>query len=178
MTSIILSRCNYDVADEHLRVTPRHRREALENLARVLGVIPKKAFNLDVEVLVRGSSARLKQIAKDFGHVKLGTCGATGCAYGWAGADPWFRKRGLSSVVTFRKVGGGGGYVKEVVRFRSPTKRRSLSPAEWFGLTYDESQDLFGLDSIGFGDRHRTLAATRKKVRLLIAKYSAPKRGK
>lgn len=171
MSSIILDRENTArLTRDDLAVTPRHREAALRNLARVLKGIPRKSFNLKYEILVRGSISQLQKTAKNFGNVKLGTCGAIACAYGWAGADSWFRARGLKSEVSFN-----GTYIDENVKFGHPTNGSAMIPQAWFGLTDEEGDDLFG---IGWNQHNTTqtssLVATRQKVKLLIKKYSGP----
>ena len=72
--------------------------ERLEQVVRVLGELPReKKFNL----------------------ARWMTCGTTACACGWAGSDPWFRRRGFRTVKTsdsysiFYNEQYGFGAVKE-----------------------------------------------------------------
>lgn len=153
-----------------MAITARERLARLKHLlADVLDKIPEEAFYLGTEMSVPDNS---REIVRRIGKVPIGTCGAIGCAYGWAGVHPWFRARGLKTRVRVVKGDAYHAYhpscdwVDEEVSFRFG--RRMSNSVEWFGLTVQEDADLF------YGDLMTTLAQTRLKVKRLIRKYSKP----
>lgn len=162
--SIILDGDNRGwLAKERMSVTPKHRLNALTNLLRVLEAIPPNAFDLAVVLTVRGNEKKWAGVAEKYRKVPIGECGAKGCAFGWAGADDWFRRRGIRSDFV-RLKDDRGSYLAPTNSMK--IKGNDASPWAWFGITHDESIDLF------YAEDHDTYRDTKRKVRLLIKKYS------
>ena len=88
--------------------------ERLEQVVRVLKELPKeKKFNLTTFM----------------------TCGTTACACGWAGTDPWFRRRGFRT----GKFGTGRhGYSVFYREFEGMEATR-----KFFGIDFGTSRHLF-----------------------------------
>lgn len=125
--------------------------EKLQNLLRVLKSVSEKGFDLRVEF--DSENADVKKIGK----VKLGTCGAIGCAYGWSGIDPWFKRRGL--VTYYSPIRG------DHVEFTY--KNTEVSAGDWFGLTREQEIVLF-LDARNYRKNHAIA-----KTRWLIDHFSS-----
>lgn len=111
--------------------------ERLKQLRRVVAAVPRRRFDLNI-------------IARKSG------CGTVGCAFGHAGLDPWFRRRGLCTTPDLLCGNTSFRGKLDPVRFFTPPK---------CGPEYAESlQVLFYSD----GGKVRTL---NRIDRLLAGKY-------
>lgn len=98
----------------------RDRDVRLLHLRRVVEAAPEKKFRM----------ARFSTLME---------CGTAYCAAGWAGIDPWFKKRGLRLVNT--RWGGPEIFYKR----RPAENENALSNLEtFFGLSRDQACNLFG----------------------------------
>lgn len=105
-----------------------------------VGPIPNERFDIKQWV---GASAKIVPLNKNIPlkdtlwvHSVVKTnlpCGTVACACGWAGADPWFRKRGFYTRA-------GGLYYKNAVG-TTPTTIQSLET--FFEVDSAESEYLF-----------------------------------
>jgi hypothetical protein len=81
------------------------------------------------------------------------SCGTAACAAGWAMRDPWFRERGLLPAGPAQTEGGYNDedYNPNVPSFDGTYGQLALS---WFfGLTVDQTQELFFDYGAGLEDR-------------------------
>lgn len=136
------------------RISHKERIERLQNLKRVVKSIPDKAFDLR-SVFVIPCAKDPDEVLAKIGHVPLGHCGAVGCAFGWAGLDPWFQKRGAKTDV-----------LNDHTLFRIGQKH--VSETEWFGLTEEDTNMLF---FPGNGQKSISKKSTLRRIDLLIQKY-------
>ncbi len=91
--------------------------ERLEQVVRVLKELPKeKKFNLTTFM----------------------TCGTTACACGWAGTDPWFRRRGFKTEKYLRPLHGNVFYREKGRMFEGMEAAR-----KFFGIDFRTSTQLF-----------------------------------
>ncbi len=92
--------------------------ERLEQVVRVLEELPKeKKFNL----------------------ISFMTCGTTACACGWAGTDPWFRRRGFKTDKYRKSSHGYNVFYREKGRIFEGME----ATRKFFGLNFETSSYLF-----------------------------------
>ena len=90
--------------------------ERLEQVIRVLEELPReKKFNLRTFMI----------------------CGTTACACGWAGVDPWFRRRGFKTE-KYHSYHGSTPYYVSYRKFSGMDAVR-----EFFGIDFETSIHLF-----------------------------------
>ena len=93
---------------------------------RKAGPIPPARFNMSLWVQFPDHKYNEK-LGKHVAKTNL-TCGTAACAAGWAGSDPWFRKRG------FYTLGYNEVYYKGEYSFQAVQKLFKLSNLEVYGI--------------------------------------------
>ncbi len=112
-------------------------KERLQQVVRVLEELPKK---------------------KRFNLARFMTCGTTACALGWAGDDPWFRRRGFKTFVL-----QGWHFLGYNISFADETGMDAAR--SFFALTTNESHHLF---ICGEYPRDRSKRAVSRRITAFI----------
>lgn len=117
-------------------ISNRTRLARLRNLRRVMLVVAKKPrAAYDIGEVCERYESREAFAENRFADLKdVPSCATVACTAGWAGLDPWFRKRNLRTsndgdVRIGRKASLFGGYADEL--------------RDYFGITNEESAKLF-----------------------------------
>ena len=129
---------------KHPFLSPKYI-ERLQQLRRVVVAVPTNLFNISIEA-------------------EKTACGTAGCAYGHAGLDPWFRRRGLKTSIIATSYGG---------RYGSVEPSGTYDIHAFFGAD-DVSSRLFdSLEELFYATPEGgTKAKTLKKIdKLLAGKY-------
>ncbi len=118
-------------------MTGEHTAERLMQVVRVLEKLPKdKKFDLRAWAV----------------------CGTTACAAGWAGFDPWFRRRG------FKTVRDGGGY--SICVKRGPFSEYAYTACSiFFQIGEAHTHKLFSPRRYARGSKYDVIRRIRKFVR-------------
>lgn len=144
----------------------------LERLIEIVKAVPKYSFNMNFFCELPGSKY-VSQSDTLAIQLKKG-CGTVGCALGWAGLDPSFRKAGLKT-----NQEDGNVYFNRST-FYFPTSSVMLSynaGAKFFGLEEEEAHEIFDPNYYDYdGEKPIERRTVISRIRKLINQKKGAKR--